>query len=107
MAERLEADAIICQTASGATARAMASQRPNLPIITVTGDQRVANQLALTYANSAFVRPYSTNCGIDLARELKASGYLQMPAGHDHLRVVVVSGDRDVAGTDTIKLREI
>lgn len=107
LAERLEADAIICQTASGATARAMASQRPNLPIITVTGDQRVANQLALAYANSAFVRPYSVNCGIDLARELKTSGYLQMPAGHDRLRVVVVSGDRDVAGTDTIKLREI
>lgn len=107
LAERLEADAIICQTASGATARAMASQRPNLPIITVTGDQRVANQLALTYANSAFVRPYSVNCGVDLARELKASGYLQLAEGHDRLRVVVVSGDRDVAGTDTIKLREI
>ncbi len=107
LAERLEADAIICQTASGATARAMASQRPNLPIITVTGDQRVANQLALTYANSAFVRPYSVNCGVDLARELKASGYLQLTEGHDRLRVVVVSGDRDVAGTDTIKLREI
>lgn len=107
LAERLEADAIICQTASGATARAMASQRPNLPIITVTGDQRVANQLALAYANSAFVRPYSVNCGIDLARELKASGYLQLSEGHDRLRVVVVSGDRDVAGTDTIKLREI
>lgn len=107
LAERLAADAIICQTASGATARAMASQRPNLPIITVTGDRRVANQLALAYANSAFVRPYSINCGIDLARELKASGYLQLVEGRESLRVVVVSGDRDVAGTDTIKLREI
>lgn len=107
LAKRLEVDAIICQTASGATARAMASQRPNLPIITVTGDRRVANQLALTYANSAFVRPYSVNCGIDLARELKESGYLQIPEGRDHLQVVVVSGDRDIAGTDTIKLRKI
>lgn len=107
LAERLEADAIICQTASGRTARAMASQRPNLPIIAVTGDQRVANQLALAYASSAFVRPYSVNCGIDLARELKASGYLQTEPGKEDLRVVVVSGDRDIAGTDTIKIRRI
>lgn len=107
LAENLGADAIICQTASGATARAMASQRPNLPIIAVTGDTRVANQLALTYATSAFVRPYSVNCGIDLARELKASGYLQCADGKEDLNVVIVSGDRDVAGTDTIKLRRI
>lgn len=107
LAERLDADAIICQTASGRTARAMASQRPNLPIIVVTGDQRVANQLALTYASSAFVRPYSVNCGIDLARELKASGYLQTDPDKEDLRVVVVSGDRDIAGTDTIKIRRI
>lgn len=107
LAERLEADIIICQTASGRTARAMASQRPNLPIIAVTGDRRVANQLALTYATSAFVRPYSVNCGIDLARELKASGYLQTKPDSDILRIVVVSGDRDLAGTDTIKIREV
>lgn len=107
LAERLEADVIICQTASGRTARAMASQRPNLPIIVVTSDQRVANQLALAYASSAFVRPYSVNCGIDLARELKASGYLQTAPERDDLRIVVVSGDRDVAGTDTIKIRRI
>ncbi len=107
LAERLGADVIICQTASGETARAMASQRPNLPIITVTGDTRVANQLALAYANSAFVRPYSVNCGIDLARELKESGYLQVPEGKSDLSVVIVSGDRDIAGTDTIKIRKI
>ena len=52
-----------------------AAQRPNLPIISVTKDERVANQLALMYANSAFVRDYSVNQGIDLARELKESGY--------------------------------
>ncbi len=109
LAERLHADVIICQTASGRTARAMASQRPNLPIIAVTGDQRVANQLALAYASSAFVRPYSINAGLDLAHELKDSGYLQVSedSKDQTLRVVIVSGDRDDAGTDTIKLRQI
>lgn len=107
LAEKLGADAIICQTASGATARAMASQRPNLPILTVTSDERVANQLALAYANSAFVREYSPEFGIDLARELKDSGFLKSKTGREDVLVVVVSGDRDVAGTDTIKVRRI
>lgn len=107
LAENLKADAIICQTATGATARAMASQRPTLPIITVTSNERVANQLALAYANSAFVRPYSVNFGIDLASELKESGYIQLPERRKKLKIVLVSGDRDVAGTDTIKVRSI
>lgn len=107
LAENLKADAIICQTATGATARAMASQRPTLPIITVTSNERVANQLALAYANSAFVRPYSANFGIDLALELKESGYIQLPERRKKLKIVIVSGDRDIAGTDTIKVRSI
>lgn len=107
LAEQINADVVICQTASGATALAIAAQRPNLPIITVTPDERVANQLALVYANSAFVRPYDVNCGINLARELKASGYLQLEEGHDELKVVIVAGDRDHGGTDTIKVRYV
>lgn len=107
LAEQIEADLIMCQTASGATAIAMAAQRPNLPIISVTSDERVANQLALMYANSAFVRPYSEDYGLDLVEELKGSGYLQLPEGHDKLKVVLVSGDKDKHGTDTIKVRYI
>lgn len=107
LAEQITADVIICQTASGATALAIAAQRPNLPIITVTPDERVANQLALVYANSAFVRPYDVNCGLNLARELKASGYLQLEPGQKDLKVVIVSGDRDNGGTDTIKIRTV
>ena len=107
LAEHIHADVIICQTASGATSLAVAAQRPNLPIISVTPDERVANQLALVYANSAFVRPYSINAGIQLARELKASGYLQLTTGRDDLTAVIVSGNRDLIGTDTIKVRQI
>jgi hypothetical protein len=63
----------------------MAAQRPNLPIITVTANARVANQLALTYANSAFVRPYSEDFGYDLGVELKKTGYLQLKEGKKDL----------------------
>lgn len=105
LAEKIEADIMVCQTASGATAFAMAAQRPNLPIVSVTPNPRVANQLALIYANSAFVRPYSENFGYNLAEELKKSGYLRVPEGQKDLLAVIVSGNKDKVGTDTIKVR--
>ena len=107
LAESIDADAIICQTASGATAFAIASTRPNLPIVSVTSNPRVANQLALIYANSAFVRPYSPEFGYDLAIELKKSGYLKTKDGVKDLLAVIVSGDNDKSGTDTIRIRKI
>ena len=107
LAETINADVIVCQTASGVTARTMAAQRPNLPIVSVTPNPRVANQLALCYANSAFVRPYAEDFGYDLAVELKASGYIQTEEGAKDLTAVIVSGDRDKVGTDTIKIRKI
>ncbi|MBQ9018509.1 pyruvate kinase [Candidatus Saccharibacteria bacterium] len=107
LAEKIGADVIVCQTASGATAFAMAGERPNLPIISVTPNKRVANQLALIYANSAFVRPYSSEFGYDLAVELKKSGYLQTAEGKSDLLAVIVSGDKNNVGTDTIRIRKI
>ena len=107
LAENIDADTIVCQTASGVTATTTAAQRPNLPIITVTANQRVANQLALIYANSAFVRPYSPDFGYDLAVELKKSEYLHGKEGEKDMLAVIVSGDKDKIGTDTIKVRYI
>ena len=105
LAEKINADVIVCQTASGTTAVTMAAARPNLPIISVTPNPRVANQLALYYANSAFVRPYSADFGLCLADELKSSGYLKTKDGKKDLLAVIVSGDKNRYGTDTIKVR--
>ena len=108
LAEKIPADIIICQTATGATAASIAAQRPNLPIISVTSNPRVAGQLALTYANSAFVRPYSETYGLDLAQELANSGYLQKREGAKHLTAVIVSGHKStMGGTDTIQIHNI
>ncbi|MDO4508104.1 MAG: pyruvate kinase [Candidatus Saccharibacteria bacterium] len=107
LAEKIEADVIVCQTATGATATMMSAQRPNVPIITVASNVRAANQLALTYANAAFVRPYSPDFGYDLAVELKESGYLKPEDGSKDLLAVIVSGDKDVRGTDTIQVRRV
>lgn len=107
LAEDISADVIVCQTASGVTATTMAAQRPNLPIVTVTSNARVANQLALIYANSAFVRPYGEDFGYKLAEELKESGYLHTKDGEKDLVAVIVSGDKNKVGTDTIKVRKV
>lgn len=108
LAEKIEADVIICQTATGATAASIAAERPNLPIITVTSNARVAGQLALTYANSAFVRPYSETYGLDLAQELTENGYLHKKDNNNHITAVIVSGHKSVlGGTDTIQIRNI
>lgn len=108
LAEKIEADVIICQTHSGATAVSIAAQRPNVPIISVTSNPRVAGQLALTYANSAFVRPYTETYGLDLTQELAASGYLKKREDRDYILAVIVSGQPNVyGGTDTIQIRRI
>ncbi len=108
LAEKIDADVIVCETSSGATAASIATQRPNLPIITVTANPRVAGQLALTYANSAFVRQHTEKYGSDLAVELKANGYLQPREGKKDLTVVIVSGVKGViGGTNTIRIRTI
>lgn len=106
LAEKINADVIVAQTASGVTATTMAAMRPNVPIISVTPNPRVANQLALTYANAAFVRPYSEDFGYDLAKELKGN-YLQTEEGKNNLLAVIVSGDKNKFGTDTIKVRTV
>lgn len=107
LAEQIGADIIVCQTASGVTATTMAASRPNVPIVTAASNQRVANQLALIYGNSAFCRPYSENYGYDLAKELKREKRVKSIRGEKDLLVVIVSGDRDKAGTNTIKVRYI
>ncbi len=108
LAEKIDADVIVCQTATGATSAAIAAQRPKLPIVTVTSSSRVAGQLALAYANSAFVRKYSETYGLDLAQELKANGYLQVREKRDDILAVIISGHKDtLGGTDTIKIVRI
>lgn len=108
LAEQIDADLIVAATKSGATAEAIASQRPNIPMLSVTSNPRVAGQLALAYANSAIVRPYDADYAITAAQDLKSAGYLKVPEGKDSLTVVLVSGLRDEeGGTNQIQIRKI
>lgn len=103
LAEQLEVTAIIAETKSGATASNIAAHRPNLPIISVTSEIKVAQQLALSYANRAYIRPDSVEAGYDLAKELKNAGLF----GENTVKVIIVSGQQPgvIGLTDTIKVR--
>ena len=108
LAEKIEADLIAVGTRSGATAVAIAAQRPNVPMVSVTSDPRVAGQLALIYANSSYVRPYAEDYAVDLVQELKQNGYLKLEEGKKDLTVVFVTGLRDEeGGTNRIEVRKI
>lgn len=104
LASRLDAVAIIAETKSGATAGQLAAHRPSRPIISVTSVPRVAQQLALLYANKSFLRPEGERAGLELAKELAKDGFLKTPA-----TIVLVSGRQPglIGATDTIRVRTL
>lgn len=104
LAEQLKVDAIVAETKSGATAATIAAHRPNLPIVSVTSNPRTAQQLALCYANKSFVRPDGERAGLELAKELKTTGYF---GSEQKVTVAIVSGRQPglIGATDTIRLR--
>ena len=108
IAEDIDADLIVAATRTGETANAIAAMRPNMPIVSVTDDKRVAGQLALRYANTAYVREFDETSTIDTVQDLKANGYLKLPEGKDELTVVLVQGFKNEQGsTNTIQIRKI
>lgn len=102
LAHQLGATAIICETKTGATAQSIASHRPSMPIISITSDPRVAQQLCLLYANKSFLRPDGERACLELAHELVEQNMLDKGD-----TVVLVSGRQPglTGGTDTIRVR--
>lgn len=104
LADRVEATAIVAETKSGATAHQIAKHQPVQPIIAVTSDRRVAQQLAILRGTKSFVRSDGPTQGRRLTQWL-------------HDTKVLVKGDMIVSAsgqhpgvvgtTDTIKVRVI
>jgi len=57
LAEKLGSSALLANTRRGATARALADRRPDLPILCLTDSVRTAGQLALVYGCYGFLTP--------------------------------------------------
>ena len=102
LAETLKAKAIVAETKSGATALQLAARRPNRPIIAVTSDNRVAEQLAIVYGTKSYVRPDDKLAAVKLTNWLRSKQVLQKGD-----MIVTASGQHPgvVGTTDTIKVR--
>ncbi len=98
----LHAAAIVAETKSGSTVLQIAARRPDVSIIAVTNDARVAQQLAFVYGTKSYVRPVDRLAATKLTNWLKQKKVLK--AGDI---LVTVSGKYPgvVGTTDTIKVR--
>ena len=104
IAEQVQAKAIISVTATGATALSVASFRPGVPIVMVTENEHVANQLALVYGGKSYVRDMNESTDERLSDWLHKNKILKRGD-----LVIMTSGKYpgQVGGTDTIRVRRI
>ena len=73
--------AIVCLTASGATARSIARHRPRVPVYAFTDDERVVGQLALTWGTKGFAIPFQhdTDHGVSCVHKVLLENHLAQP----------------------------
>ncbi len=104
LSKSVAAQAIVAETASGATALHIASRRPAVPIIAVTSSAIVAQQLAIVYGTKSYVRPIDKYAATKLTNWLHQAKVLNKGD-----MVVTASGQHPgvVGTTDTIKVRMI
>ena len=104
LAKQTQAVAIVAETKSGATAYQIAAHRPNQPIIAVTSNYQVAQQLALVRGVKAFIRLDGKLQGHKLTDWLQASNVLNKGD-----MIVSTSGRYPgvIGATDTIKVRQL
>ena len=102
LAESVNAKAIVAETKSGATALQLVSKRPKQPVVAVTSDPRVAQQLVIVYGTKSYVRPDDKFAATKLANWLQQKKVLKKGD-----MVVTASGQYPgvVGTTDTIKVR--
>jgi pyruvate kinase len=102
LGENITAKAIVAETKSGATALNIACLRPKIPLIAVTSDIRVAQQLSLVYGVKSYIRP------VDKLAATKLTNWLRQNKVLKKGDVVVTASGRYpgvVGTTDTIKVR--
>ncbi len=102
LADDVRAQAIVAETHSGATALHLAAYRPAAPLIVVTAEDRVAQQLAIVYGAKSYVRPADRLAATKLTNWLRQNKILSKGD------VVVTASGRYpgvVGTTDTIKVR--
>lgn len=81
LAGEVGAVAIVCLTASGATARSIARHRPRVPLYAFTDDERIVGQLALTWGTKGFAIPFQhdTDQGVSCVHQVLVEHGLAQP----------------------------
>lgn len=102
LAKDIDAQAIVVETKSGATAQHIAALRSKTPLIAVASDKRVGQQLAIVYGVKSYVRPVDPHAATKLTDWLRKNDVLSKGDV-----VVTASGQHPgvVGTTDTIKVR--
>jgi len=106
LAERLKASAIIVETFTGLMARNVAIHRPLAQVITVSGAQKVAQQLPLVYGIRSF---YASDIHADYGNKLAEKLYSEGHFGDGKVTVVIVKSsnsnfEASVADTIVVKV---
>lgn len=102
LAQDIEAQAIVVETKSGATALHIAALRSEIPLIAVASDKRVGQQLAIVYGAKSYIRPVDAHAAAKLTDWLRKNQVLSKGD------IVVTASGRHpgvVGTTDTIKVR--
>jgi pyruvate kinase len=96
------ARAIVAETKTGSTALQISVHRSNIPIVAVTSDDRVTQQMSIVCGVLAYTRPVDPEAAVKLTKWLKDQNIF-----HSGDTIVSVSGQYPgVQGTtDTIKVR--
>jgi pyruvate kinase len=104
LAGRLDAKAIIAETATGQNARNIASLRPAQPIVMVTHRPRTHNQLALVWGAWNYLQTDPSLAAETSMKFLKEHGVIKTDD-----KVVVVSGNQPgiPGGTDSLKVEVV
>ena len=102
LAEAIDATVIVAETQDGATALHLAALRPDIPIVAVTSNSRIAQQLVLVYGTMSYIRPKDQEATTKLTNWLLRAKVLSKGE-----TIVTATGKYPgvVGTTDTIKVR--
>ena len=90
LAEQVGAKALVCLTATGTTARAIARHRPTMPVYAFTDDPHVVGHLGLVWGTKAFAIPFQrdTDAGVTYVQQALVKHGLVQPGDY----IVITAG---------------
>lgn len=102
LARHMDAKVIIAETTSGQTARNVSSFRPPMPVVIVTHDQRVYQQMSIVWGGKSYYEKTPKAATVKVIAQLKKAGNVNRGDA-----VVIASGNQPgmSGGTDTLRVQ--